>query len=281
MSHPDAEELALYADGRLPGAAAAATEAHLAICAECRDVVLDAAVYAAEGRAIGTAPAPAVVVPFRRRMVVVGLTAALATAAAVLLAAWLTQGPSVSASLDSLVAAVNEEPTRALEGRLAGFEYARTAAVTRGAATAEATPDVRIAAATVEKAAAGRSDAASLAATGLAHAVVGELDAAIAGLERAVAADSNRAPYHSDLSAVYLARGRRDSRAGDFEAALAAADCAAAIDSSSPNACFNRALALDALTRGDEARAAWARCLMLEQDGAWAGEIRARLAAHP
>jgi tetratricopeptide (TPR) repeat protein len=277
VSHPDAEELAVYAEGRLPGAAATAVEAHLAICAECRDVVIDASADVADGRETGAVPPAAPVLPFRRRKVVIGVTAGLATAAAVLLAAWLTTGSSVSASLDGLVAVVNEEPTRALEGRLAGFRYAPTATVTRGAATAAAAPDVWIAAATVEKAAAGKSDAASLAATGLAHAVVGELDAAIAGLERAAAADANSALYYSDLSAVYLGRGRRDSRPADYEAALAAADRALAIDTSSPAACFNRALALDALARRDEAAAAWERCLVLEHDGAWAAEIRARL----
>jgi tetratricopeptide (TPR) repeat protein len=280
VTHPDAEELALYAEGRRSEATAAAIEGHLAVCAECRDVVIDAAASAAEERDVEAAASPAVL-PFRRRTLVLGLVAGLAAAAAIVLAVGVTRGPSVSASLDGLVAAVNQEPTRALEGRLAGFRHAPTAGVTRGSGTAEATPDLRIAAATVEKAAEGKNDAASLAATGLAHAVVGELDAAIADLERAVAGDAGHAQHHSDLSAVYLARGRRDSRAADYEAALASADRALAIDTSSPNACFNRALALDALTRRDEARSAWERCLTLEKDGAWAGEIRARLAARP
>jgi tetratricopeptide (TPR) repeat protein len=283
VTHPDAEELAFYAEHRTLEPGAAAIEEHLAVCAECRDVVADAAAYFGDAVAMDLpAPSPiSTVAPFRRRKLVVTITAAVAVAAAILLAVRFNRERSESTTFTDLVAVVNREPTRALEGRLAGFRYAPAAAVNRGTAAVEATPDLRIAAATLEKAAAGKRDAASLAASGVAHAVVGELDAAIADLERAVEGDASHAQYPSDLSAVYGARGRRDSRPADYEAALTAADRALAIDPSSPNACFNRALALEALTRRDEARAAWEQCLTREKDGAWAEEIRIRRAAHP
>lgn len=280
--HPDAMQLAEYAEGLLAPDQRAVVERHLAVCADCRDLVIDAAAYAAEQRdATAQVPAPApapTVVPFRRRKVVIAITAGLAAAAAILLTVQLTQGPSVSTSLDALIAAADQESTRPLEGRLAGFRYAAAPTVTRGAGDVSIAPDLRIAAATLEKAAAGHDDAASLAATGIAHAVAGELDAAVASLEDAIRREPDHAQHQSDLSAVYLARGRRDAKVADYDAALSAANHALAIDGSLPNACFNQALALEALTRRDDARAAWERCLALEKDGAWADEIRTRLA---
>jgi tetratricopeptide (TPR) repeat protein len=114
---------------------------------------------------------------------------------------------------------------------------------------------------------------------GVAHAVVGELDAAVADLERAVEDEPTNVTWLTDLSAVYIARGRRDSRSADYEAAVVAAGRALGADASLPAACFNRALALEALARGGEARTMWERCLTIEDDSQWAAEIRTHLAA--
>jgi tetratricopeptide (TPR) repeat protein len=191
-----------------------------------------------------------------------------------------------SAALEQLVAAVDAGPTRTLPSRLTGFRHAPAPVLTRGGAFDTTSPDIRIAAATLEKEAGGRTDAASAAATGLAHAAVGNLDGALAEFERAVQLEPT-ARWLSDLSAVYVARGHRDSRTADYEAAIASADqalaggFAPALDNAMASACFNRALALEALMRRDEAGAAWKRCLALEADVGWAEEIRMHLTASP
>jgi hypothetical protein len=270
-SHPDAELLAEYADNRLRPEDRAAIEHHLALCPDCRDVLADAT-------DVNETP---IVVP-RRPLVfpkrwVLGAAAGLAAAAGVFLAVSGTLSPSAVAGVEELVAAVNAAPTRPLESRLGGLRYAPPPPITRGGPVERTSPDIRIAAATVEKSAAGRSGGTSAAAKGLAHAVVGELDPAIAELERAVREEPANAQWLSDLSALYVARGRRDNRTTDQESAAARAARALEIDGSNASACFNRALALEALAQRDQARIVWQRCLDIEGDSGWAGEIRGHL----
>ena len=275
--HPDAEDLALFVEGRMPASARSAIESHLAACSDCRDVIFDARqMLEEEGRArVLTMP--------RRRWgyaAAAGLAAAAGVALAVLLA-----GPDVwpwrsAGSLDALVAAVANEPVRPLEGRLTGgFRHLPPPAATRGAEQQEPSPDVRIAAARVEQAA--DAGDASDAARGISYAVLGRLDEAVAALERAVQGNPKDARAQSDLSAVYLARSRRTGASEDAARALAAADRALAVDPGMQEGCFNRALALEQLSRIDDARKTWPECLRRENDADWAAEIRTHIAALP
>src|SRR5262245_4301534 len=112
--HPDAEQLAEYAEGALAGADRAEVEQHLAACDDCRAVVVDTMDYLATEREapdslqVGdtkdfpAAERPAAglprVLPFRSLRDMRGVAAALATAAIIALAAyvarpWLGFGP--------------------------------------------------------------------------------------------------------------------------------------------------------------------------------------------
>src|SRR5207249_1630696 len=84
--------------------------------------------------------------------------------------------------------------------------------------------DVTIAVARAEKALTGSRTPGALHTLGVASLILGDLDRAIASLERAADQTPPDAEMLSDLAAAYLARGARDNRHQDLERALAAAD---------------------------------------------------------
>lgn len=285
--HPDAERLAEYADGVLTGEVRTQVEAHLAACDDCRTAVMDAVMFAAEDQPVPVAPpAPRVVAFPSRRRWVVGVGAGLAAAAAVLLTVrvwqpdWLGLSPSDRPELDGLVAAASTQPTRLVEGRLsANFPYAPPPSATRSNDDPEATPpDIRIAAAELEKRVTENDTPESRAAAALGYLAVGRVDRAVAELERAVAAAPEQKHFQNDLSAAYLASAQRGA-AAQLPRALTAAERALALDAAFPPACFNRALALERLALREQALQAWSRCLTLDAGDGWAAEIRQRIAA--
>ena len=269
--HPDAERLAEYADRTLDAAAIAAVEAHLAECADCR-LVLSGTVelLGDEERTGHDRPR---VVPFVRRRAVLGAAAALAAAAVLVIAIWTVRPDRTE--FDDLVAAVATETVRPLEGRLVGFPHAPAPAVTRAPNGPDLSPAVRIAAAAIERQARQEGTAVTGRQLGVAYAVVGDLENAVNTLEQAAA--QSDATALSDLSAVYLRRGRVTDRQEDYEKARVAAERAMAADPSRREACFNHALALERLARVPEADTAWRRCLSTESDPVWAAEIRSHL----
>jgi tetratricopeptide (TPR) repeat protein len=98
-------------------------------------------------------------------------------------------------------------------------------------------------------------------------------------IERAVEQSGPHAHMLSDLSAAYLARAARDHRSQDLTRALAVVDRAVKADPALPEALFNRALVLERLSLGDEARAAWDDYLRVDDQSAWASEARTHLSA--
>jgi tetratricopeptide (TPR) repeat protein len=272
--HPDAETLAAYVDRTLAVTARLAVERHASECADCRDVLADtAALVESEGGAVVEWPRS----PFRPWMAI-GVASGLAAAAAVFLLVngGLRGGSTRTAELDELVAAYAGEPNRPAEGRLSGgFPYAPAPSVVRGGGGTDLSPDVRIAVARIESAAASDRSARSLWALGVAHLASGTLDLAVQALEEAARLDATNAELHSDVSAAYLARGRDRGDNGDLERALAAADRALTSQSDLPEALFNRALALAALQR-PEAAAAWRAVEAREAGSPWAKEAAQR-----
>jgi tetratricopeptide (TPR) repeat protein len=273
--HPDAEQLAEYADHVLAPAVREDVERHLAGCTECRTVLVDTMAYLDEN----ARPR------WRRR--VIGVAAGLATAAVLVLAIrtiqpdWLglkTEAPEVR----QLTTAITNEPTRPLEGRLAGdFPYAPAPSVVRGTSLRGPSdptvpPDLRIAAAALEKMIRERETADRAATLGVAYAATGDLDRAVASLQRAVEREPANARYLSNLAAMHLARARSQNRPGENTIALRLAERAVAADATLSEACFNWALALEQLSR-DGARQAWEKCLAAESDPAWSAEIRDRI----
>jgi len=272
--HPDAEQLAEYADRKLAASSRASIEAHLAECADCRAVLSGAMDLLTEEARIGH-PDQARVLPFRRRRALLGAAAVLAAAAAVVIAIRTPQ--SDPSGLGDLVAAVAMETVRPLEGRLVGFPYAPAPVATRAGDRPDVSPAIRIAAAAMEREAQRQDTPVTDGRLGVAYAVVGELENAVTRLERA-ATGMNAASALSDLSAVYLRRGRVTNRSDDYEKARVAAERAVAADPSLREACFNHALALEYLGRPSQAHTAWQRCLTMESDPVWASEIRDHLA---
>lgn len=279
--HPDAERLAEYLDRTLSDAERTDVESHLVVCETCRTVLITAAaVELPSTGATGGFWGFGRVLSFPR----IAATAATIAAAAVLVLAVWTVGRNFRGDrpeLRELVAAAAKDARRPVEGRLTGgFHYAPPPEVTRGANDREVALDVRIAAANIEKQAQDNAEdaPASQAAIGVARLMTGDVDGAIAALERAAGGETGTAAYQSDLAASYLARARRSGSQADFELALKAADRALGAHPQLLEARFNRALALDGLRRADEAAAAWQEYLKLDAGSGWAEEARARRA---
>lgn len=281
LRHPDAEELAEYAEGALDARARADVERHLAECAACRAVVMETMAFLETNPADQLAPAA--VIPFRARRSVRGVALALAVAAALVAAVflarpeWLSRPRGDRPELQELIAAVANEPTRPVEGRLTGgFKYAPPPPTTRGETERVLSPDVRIAVANIQKQPADspRHDAA-LATAAL---VSGECDKALSMLETSLRKEPADPAALNDLSAAGIQCAQR--RRGDpvlLANAVAAADRSIAGAPQAPEAYFNRALALELAGRSDEALKAWHEYLRIDPGSSWSAEAQRRI----
>ena len=284
--HPEAERLAEYADGVLDAESRAEVDQHLADCADCRAVVMETMAFLESNPAIPASAAPKVV-PFRLRRWVRSVTVGLAAAAALVLAIRVARPEWVSGlfgprtdrpELQELIAAVASEPTRPVEGRLSGgFKYGPPPSATRGTGDREASPDVRIAAARIEKVAGERETAEARAALGAALLVLGDTNNGVLALEAAAQMSPDNAFIQNDLTAAYLARSRREGGAQDLARAISAAGLALKSNPDLIEALFNRALGLEMLGPASAARDAWNAYLKRDASSAWADEARRRL----
>jgi hypothetical protein len=280
--HPDAERLAAYVDDRLTAADRVNVERHLAECEDCRAVVADTMDIVSSEPSI--TDDMWIGDPFRNRRLVTGVVIALAAAAVLVLAIrivrpeWLPFGPrGQRPELQELFAALANEPTRPVEGRLTGgLEHKPEPSPTRGPGDRETSLDATIAAAEIKKKYGDRRSADARAAVGIADLVTGDLDRAIERLQQAVQQAPDRAAFHSDLSVALIERARRRHAADDWPLAVAEAERALALHANLPEALFNRALALEGLRRTDQADAAWSLYLRTERDRAWAAEAERR-----
>ena len=284
--HPEAERLAEYADGVLDAESRAEVDQHLADCSDCRAVVMETMAFL-DGKPAIPASATPRVVPFRPRRWVRGVTVGLAAAATLVLAVRVVRPEWVSGlfgpradrpELQELIAAVAGEPTRPVEGRLSGgFKYGPPPSPARGAGDREASPDVRIAAAKIEKVAAERETPEARAALGAALLVLGDANKGVQTLEAAARMSPDNAFIQNDLTAAYLARFRREGGAQDLAGAISAAGLALKSNPDLIEALFNRALALEMLGSTSAARDAWNAYLKRDASSAWADEARRRL----
>ena len=206
-------------------------------------------------------------------------TAALALAATTAFIAWSAAqwhvGPRPAA--DALVAAVQTQ--RLIEPRLVGgFPYAELR-VRRGPGDTPIPPDIRIAAARVEKET-DPSDPRQLASRGAARLLGGQVSAAIEDLADASSRLSGDGGIWSDYAASLLvAAAREPSRALSLRVqALDAASRATRIAPALAEAWFNRALAAETIPPAVQAAEAWQDCLRVDSTSGWAAEAKRHLA---
>jgi tetratricopeptide (TPR) repeat protein len=285
LRHPDAERLAEYADGVLTDEARVEVEDHLGRCEDCRAVVLETTAFLESMPETHDVVLPFEKAPARPRRWWIGVAAGLAAAAILVLAVrvvrpgWPFGTANDRPELQDLIAAVASQPTRPVDGRLTGgFKYAPPPSPTRGPGNRDLPPDVRIAAARLEQAAAGNSPSANAQETvGVAFLVLGELDKAIGDLEHAVARQPSNARYQSDLAAAYLARAKRQGNPADWQQARAAAERATQVDPNLIEAWFNRALAIEgASSSPTDVSQAWHDYLARDSSSEWAREHQQR-----
>ena len=279
---PDLETLAAYLDGRLSAGARDRVAEHVAACETCYFVFAEAAQTHPVAEPKGKTPGEStrVWMSYRRLMWSSG-AAALTTAACIWLIVGGTWRPRTTESpeLRSLIAAVGSD--RTIEARLSGgFSYGPLRGVVRaGESVATMSPDVRIAAARIEKEAIAHRTPQTLKSLGIAYLVMGDINRAVPALEEAADQPSADPRTLSDLSAAYLVRAARANQPQDFARALAAAQRAVTTDPEVAEAWFNRALALEALSLREQARDAWQEYLKVDSKSGWAEEARTHLKA--
>src|SRR5262249_54521758 len=129
---------------------------------------------------------------------------------------------SHTSELEELIAALANEQTRSIEGQLSGgFKYAPLESRHRGTDGDLSSPDVRIAAARIEKQARATDTRQNRAALGIAYLVLGQLDESIELLESCAHDEPSNPSLLNDLSAAYLARAKARHRNVDWANALA------------------------------------------------------------
>jgi CHAT domain-containing protein len=282
---PDLETLAAYLDRRLSPRDRKRVAEHVAACETCYFVLAEAAQThpnsVTNGKTAGELWREWM---SNRRVTRSSGVGALATAACISLivaAGWLQWWrPSESSELRALVAAVGSD--RTIEARLTGgFSYGPLHGVVRAGEPSAATvlPDVRIAAARIEKEASAHRTPQALKSLGISYLVMGDFNRAVPVLEEAADQPSSDPRILSDLSAAYLVRAAHNNQPQDFAKALAVAERAAKSDPKVAEALFNRALALEALSLRVQAREAWQEYLKVDSKSGWAEEARTHLKA--
>lgn len=272
---PGAEVIAACVEGRLPADARKQVLQHLLVCEDCYTVFSETAQFVDHGAG-----------SVRRRPWAAYIAAAAAVMAVGLLASiggawWVQHRVATPASLmNRLTKAIGTE--RPSEGRLSiplaygpPGVFKRSADGTRplGARALEVTAI----AARIEELASKEPSAEALHALGLAQLTIGDLDAAVGSLDRALIKASRDARLLSDLGAALLERGVRQDRPQDTARALSLIEEALEIEPGLPEARFNRALALESLDLRQRALQAWEAYLEVDSLSAWADEARRRI----
>lgn len=278
---PDLETLAAYLDGRVADNARAGIAEHLATCESCYFIFSEAA-------QLRVVPSPPVRWWKSPRVVWPAAAAGLAAAATLVLAVsgvlpWPTSSdtPGLSAGVQrELILAVNRE--RTIEPRLTGgFSHAPLRGVVRSGTglTPTLSPELRIAAASIEKEAGSLSSPEAQQIRGIASLVTLDVERAVMTLEQAATERPNDPRILSDLSAAYLVRGERTNNPQDLSKGLATVNRALTIERTIPEALFNRAVALERMSMTPEAIGAWQAYLTVDDRSGWADEARAHLSS--
>ena len=279
IDHLEPATIAALVDRTLDADARRAAEAHLAVCADCREIWFEtnemAETAVAERMSEDTG---ASLKPRWRGWIYAGggLAAAAAVMLAILLPRMIDRGDRPE--LRALVEAVGDN--RRIEGRLTGgFKWGPVPSATRsGEGPPTVSAQVEIAAGQIRLRNERDRTAATLAALGTAHILTGKLDDAVRALEEAVAMEPPNSRTWSDLSAAYLARSSYPGRDADVPRSLQASEDALRLDPQLMEARFNRAIALERLGMRELAIEAWRAYIRDESEIEWKQEAERRLA---
>jgi hypothetical protein len=283
---PSDETLAAFIDGRLDAETRAKVIAHMTTCSECYSVFLSATEMPSRAAARD---------PWRPRRAWIAV--ATATAAAGIACAFLITPvrDRILHRENGMAALANAAPAqRTIAGRISGLPYQPPAPVMRGKKfdplQNPANASLLTAAAGVQRAVAARRTAANLHASGVANLLLGKDDAAIDTLHEALLAEtgqrivtaaiaeSDDVALLNDLSAALSNRVMAKRRTiSDAVEAVRCAERAWRIGRT-PEAAWNRAIAIEALNGRSRAMPAWHDYLAIDATSPWAAEARKRLA---
>lgn len=195
------------------------------------------------------------------------------------------------AGVPALAAAASALPYRTIEGRfMGGFAYKPMLLRRKDDSGIDdpAHARLRLLAARANEVLLHNRAPNTIHAAAVAHTLLGAHDVAVQNFRDALALETGvddvgegirkciNPALLSDLAAAFQARGRALGEPRDFLIALDAAERAAAL-SSTDEATWNRALALDSLNLGNEAREAWESALVADPDSPWNGYVRERI----
>ena len=264
----DAETLAAFAEGRLARSELQPVIAHLRTCRECAADV-QAANSVAERRPIRA-------VPWLAIAAVLAVTLLSAT-----LIVWTRRGadPPHLARLLALAPSA----ARPAEARIAALSWAPYRGPMRSEGASRDARRLQLAGAAGDAVAHADADGSAEAerTAGVALLLVSDWEGAVHRLRSAAERDPGDAETWSDLAAALDAAAVRLERRALHAEALAAADRALSIDPSHSAALFNRALILEHLGLGGEARKSWTRYLESDASSPWANEARERIRRLP
>jgi CHAT domain-containing protein/tetratricopeptide (TPR) repeat protein len=281
-AHPDPQQIAAHADGRLSASEATRMDEHIAACALCYEVFAETVQFGlTEPEAPAATLARPRAAPFafvRNRTFRIAAALAATVVIGVGVARWVKGPATLVAQLAQAIG-----PRRFVEPRLTGgFAYGRLIVLRSeaGAPGLDAqSPAVLAAVAQIRQKAEGDTSPDALGALAVTYLVSGDVAAAVKSLESATAQAPDDARLLSDLAAAYLVRAERSDEPADIPKALELAERAIALPNAPVEVYFNRALALERLHLGDAARKAWEDYLQRDPASGWADEARQHLEA--
>jgi hypothetical protein len=289
---PSDETLAAFIDGRLDPETRAKVIAHMATCSECYSVFMSATEMTPAAEAPGSS-----IRASRSAWLAVAVTAFAAAVAVVFLVTPVRDlvFPHQDDGMALLAKAAPAQ--RIIAGRISGFPYQPMAHRMRGPSLDPmrdpANASLLTAAAGVQRSATRRRSVNNLHALGVANLLLGNGDVAISMLQEALLDESAQRNVASaidessdvallnDLSAALSNRAivqqevPRGNLAGVAEAVLAAERAWRV--GRTPEAAWNRALAIETLNGPASARTAWHDYLAVDSSSPWAAEARKKL----
>lgn len=276
LEHPLPEVLGAFFEGRLEGEERAAVVAHVAACDLCVGFLRGTAA----ARDQEQPGAGGDVIPFPRRRWLVAAACVVVAALGLAAGYGFLRARGGRDAVQTLIAAA-PDTYRTIEPRLTGFRWAELRHLRAADERRVDAEGLRLAGAAGEVLTETQNDPSADArrAAGVASLLVRETSRATVELRQATARDPNDAAAWNDLSAALYTAAVQQRRDSNLAEALAAAERAAELAPSMPEARFNRALILERMGLRAEAAAAWRESLQADPSSPWAAEARRRLAA--